>query len=136
MIAHRQVKAPISGMVVEVVKHPGEWVQAGETILKMVRLNRLRVKGYLKASQYNASDVMGRGVTVEVTLARGQKVQVPGKIVFVSPLVEGDEFSVWAEIVNKQDGNHWLLSSGLACDMTIHTGGLASQPNVAEPLRR
>jgi multidrug resistance efflux pump len=140
-IDHRQVKAPISGMVVEIIKHRGEWVQAGDTILKMVRLDRLRVKGYLKAADYTTSDVVGRPVTVEVTLARGRKVEVPGKIVFVSPLVEGDEFAVWAEIVNKQEGDHWALSSGLSCEMTIHTGALASQPpsgplKTLEPMRR
>ncbi|MGE3405666.1 MAG: efflux RND transporter periplasmic adaptor subunit [Pirellulales bacterium] len=122
-IARRQILAPISGMVVETHKKLGEWVQPGETVLRIVRLDRLRVEGFLNASEHNPHEVMNRPVLVEVPLAHGRVEQFRGKVVFVSPLVEADgEFRVWAEVVNRTEGDQWLLLPGLNAAMSIELG--------------
>ena len=48
------ILSPIDGMVVAVKSKKGEWVQPGQTVLQVVRLNRLKVEGFvstLDASQ-------------------------------------------------------------------------------------
>ncbi|MBI2477752.1 MAG: hypothetical protein HYV60_03620, partial [Planctomycetia bacterium] len=35
----RAIQAPTSGVVVEVLKHVGEWVEPGETVVRMVRMD-------------------------------------------------------------------------------------------------
>ncbi len=64
--------------------------------------------------------------------ARGQTVRLPGKVVFVSPLVQaGDRYRVRAEVENRQQNEHWLLRPGMSASMTIHVQmaqlGVASQ---------
>lgn len=119
-IARRQIKAPIGGMIVEVKRKLGEWVQPGEAVVRLVRLDRLRVEGFLNASEFNPHEVMNRPVLVEVQLARDRVEQFRGKVTFVNPLVEADgEFRVWAEVVNRTEEGQWLLLPGLNADMTI-----------------
>ncbi|MGE0610128.1 MAG: hypothetical protein AB7O62_23755, partial [Pirellulales bacterium] len=92
-------------------------------VLRIVRLDRLRVEGFLNASEHNPHEVMNRPVLVEVPLAHGRVEQFRGKVVFVSPLVEADgEFRVWAEVVNRTEGDQWLLLPGLNAAMSIELG--------------
>ena len=66
-------------------------------------------------------EVGNRPVTVEVKLARGRVEQFTSTIQFVSPEVQlNGEYRVWAEVENRQDGEHWLLRPGVSTEMTIH----------------
>jgi multidrug efflux pump subunit AcrA (membrane-fusion protein) len=132
-----QIVAPFDGMVVDVLRQESEWVNAGEPVLRIARLNRLRVDGLLNAADFNAQEVADRPVTVEVRLARGKRVQFQGQVVFVSPLVQaGNKYRIRAEVENQLDGGHWILRPGLPTSMTIH---LAQRPpatrQAAEPAR-
>jgi macrolide-specific efflux system membrane fusion protein len=126
-IRRRHLKAPISGEVVEVLMRAGEWVEPGEQVLRIVRMDRLRIEGFLNAADFSPSEVSNRPVRVTVNLARGRAAIFQGKIVFVNPLVDaGGVYRVWAEVVNRRDGDQWLLRPGLLADMTIDVGGLAA----------
>ena len=88
--------------------------------MRLVRVDRLRVEGFLNAKDYRPSEIQGRPCSVVVTLARGQRETFPGKIVYVKPLVEaGGEFLVRAEVQNRQEDGVWVLSPGLNAEMTI-----------------
>jgi multidrug efflux pump subunit AcrA (membrane-fusion protein) len=116
-----QIAAPFDGMVVDVFRQESEWVNAGEPVLRIARLNHLRVDGLLNAAEFNAQEVADRPVTVEVRLARGRRVQFQGQVVFVSPQVQaGNKYRVRAEVENQLDGGHWILRPGLPTSMTIH----------------
>ena len=120
-IRRRMITSPLDGVVVEILHHAGEWVQAGEPVLHIIRVNRLRVEGFLSASKYEAGEIHGRNVDVGVQLARGRRETFKGKVVFVDPRVQAsNEFRVWAEVDNKQRGGHWLLGPGRGATMTIH----------------
>ena len=67
-------------------------------------------------------------------LPRDRVVKVPGKIVFVSPVVApGDELPVWAEIDTPMEDGRPLVRAGLKAKMTVHVNELASPRCV--PLR-
>jgi HlyD family secretion protein len=117
---HRQLKAPQSGVVVDLRSHQGEWVQAGDPVMRLLRLDLLQIDGGLTYKQYLPQDIEGRPVEVTVTLAGGQHETFPGKIVFVSPQnQQGGYFHVRAEVKNRKLGNSWLLRPGMDGDMTI-----------------
>ncbi|MCE9546029.1 MAG: HlyD family efflux transporter periplasmic adaptor subunit, partial [Planctomycetia bacterium] len=103
-IRRRKVLSPISGAVIEVRRHLGEWVQAGEVVLHVVRLDHLKVEGFVKASQFRGSRIRGRTVTVEMELPGGEKRELTGRITFVNPIVQtAGDYRVWAEIENRQE---------------------------------
>jgi multidrug efflux pump subunit AcrA (membrane-fusion protein) len=120
-VKHRQVIAPLNGVVVELSRHEGEWVQPGETVMRLVRVDRLRVEGFLNAKEYDQAEICDRPVTVTVRLPHGQVVTVPGKVTYVRPLVEtGDQFLIRAEVQNRVSPNGaWVLTPGLMAEMKI-----------------
>ncbi len=130
-VERRILRAPFDGVVINVKKHIGEWVAAGEPVVELIRVDRLSIRGGLQADQWPPADIEGRKVTVEVLLPRGRVEKVPGQVVFVSPKVEGGKLQVWAEvdIPVEKDGRP-LVPAGLTAKMTIHV----KQP-VAAPAR-
>jgi len=120
-LERRKLTAPLDAVVVELARHEGEWVQAGEPVMRLVRVDRLRVEGFLNAKDFRASEIQNRPVTVVVALARGGRETIQGRIVYVKPLVEaGGDFLVRAEIQNRKENDAWGLSPGMNADMTIH----------------
>lgn len=135
-IERREIRAPIAGQITEVLREMGEWVQPGEPVFRIARLDNLRVEGFVRASEYSPAEVSNRKVTVEVTLERGRVEHFPGKVVFVNPLIEGDgEYRVRAEVKNLQDGDQWLLRPGHTVSMTIHLDDRPSTPPPAAAAR-
>lgn len=119
-LEHYHATSPLDAVVVEFSRHEGEWVQPGDPLMRLVRVDRLRAEGYVSASNYSAAEIKGRPVNVIVTLARGRKETFPGKIVYVKPLIEaGGQFLVRAEVDNRKQGDIWLLSPGLSAEMII-----------------
>ncbi|MCE5266545.1 MAG: HlyD family efflux transporter periplasmic adaptor subunit [Planctomycetaceae bacterium] len=119
-VKRRKLNAPLDAVVVELSRHEGEWVEAGGPVMRLVRVDLLRVEGFLNATKHRASEVQGRPVQVTVTLAHGQRETFQGKIIYVKPLVEaGGDFLVRAEVQNRKEGGAWVLSPGMSAEMTI-----------------
>jgi macrolide-specific efflux system membrane fusion protein len=119
-IHRRQINAPIDGVVQKIYAHLGEWVKPGDTVVRLIRMDRLRVAGYLDKDYYSPGEVVDKPVIVEAVLANGRKVQFPGKVVFVDPEVQGEhEYEVRAEVDNRKENGQWLLRPGLSASMTI-----------------
>jgi len=122
-IARRKVTSPLKGIVIAVYRKPGEYVQRGDVVARVVQMDRLRVEGFVQLTDYNASEIAGRPVTVVVELARGEKAAFDGEIVFVDPLVKaGGKYRVRAEVDNRQIGRQWLLRPGMTAEMKIRLG--------------
>ncbi len=49
-LERRKVRSPMKGMIVELHHAPGEAVQAGDALARIIRLDRLRAEGFLPAS--------------------------------------------------------------------------------------
>jgi multidrug efflux pump subunit AcrA (membrane-fusion protein) len=119
-VERRRITAPIDGLVVEVFKRPGEWVQAGEHVLRVVRMNRLRVEGFVDSAKLGDEELVDRPVKVLVHRQRGTTEEFTGKITFVNPLIEASgNYRVWAEVENRQQDGRWLLRPGMEARMTI-----------------
>ena len=136
-IERRKIVAPFDGTVVEVLHQESEWVDVGQPVVRIIRLDRLRVEGFLDAHQFNPEEVLGRAATIEIERARGQKVRLPGKVVFVSPLVQaGNKYRIRAEVQNQVQNNHWLLGPGMVAAMTIHVAPETTTAPYEEKNRR
>lgn len=119
-LARRQIRSPLDGVVVETLRHRGEWLEPGQRVLRIVRLDRLKVEGFVDSRQITGSL---RGVAVRVLvqpLETEKPVVVKGKVVFVSPEIDpvNSQVRVWAEVENPD----LVLSPGLQAEMIIDTG--------------
>jgi len=133
-LARRQIRAPIGGIVVDVLRHPGEWVQAGEPVMHIVGLDRLRVEGFLKFEEHAPGNLEGCRVTVTVKVPVGHTSEghgqentrdysdPNGRVVFVSPLLQADSsYRIEAEVVKDPNlAGRWSLQPGMTATMTIH----------------
>ena len=131
-IQRRVVKAPFDGVVEEIKRHQDEWVQPGDTILTLLRMDVLHVEAAVEQSKYDPHEIQGCEVTVDVEMARGRKATFKGHIIKVSSIVRSDGvYNVRAEIANQQDHGNWLLRDGLPAQMTIHLGTGGTTPAVS-----
>lgn len=121
-IRRRQVIAPFDGVIVDVQKQAKQWVTAGEPVLRVVRMDRLRVDGLLSAADLDTHEVDGKLVTVKVVLARGREAELRGKVVFTNQLIQaGNRFRVRAEVENRRGPEgQWLLQPGKSVQTIVH----------------
>lgn len=130
-IEQRQILAPFDGTVVEIYRHQEEWVQAGEPIARLIRLDTLKVEGYVYFDDYDPSEIDGCEVTIDVAMGVNKSAKATGRVVYIDPEAKFDgryKYKVQAEIANRQQNGRWLISPKLPAAMTIHlgTGGVAN----------
>lgn len=115
-VERRRIVSPIQGMVVEVKRHRGEWVQSGDTVVRILRLDRLRAEGFVQAAAVSGP-FQPRPVIVRVDLPDKPRAEFAGSLVFVSPEVNpvNGQVRVWAELDNRD----LLLRPGMPVEMTV-----------------
>jgi len=112
----RTIKAPFSGVVASMQKERFDWVKAGEEILRLVSLDKFRVKGTVRIAD-SPNTLEGAKAKVIIPVGGGQVEQLEGVVGFVSPESQGtgarsdgtQEYTVWVEIPNKQVGGKYLF---------------------------
>jgi multidrug efflux pump subunit AcrA (membrane-fusion protein) len=132
-VLRRQIRSPLDGVIVEIRRRKGEWVNPGDPILRIVRMDQLRVEGFVNINQFSRDQVAGRSVVAKVDLGGGRMANFQGKITFVSPLIRaGGDYRVRARVENREQNGNWLLQPGQKATLTI--GGLAeaSAPDDAD----
>jgi multidrug efflux pump subunit AcrA (membrane-fusion protein) len=112
----RTIKAPFSGVVASMQKERFDWAKAGEEILRLVALDKFRVKGTVRIAD-SPNTLEGAKAKVIIPVGGGQVEQIDGVVGFVSPESQGtgarndgtQEYTVWVEIPNKQIGGKYLF---------------------------
>ncbi|QDV15544.1 putative efflux pump membrane fusion protein [Gimesia panareensis] len=101
-VQKRKVVSPISGMVVQIMIKNGEWVRPGDTVMRLLKLDRLRAEGLVNASLLQERDLNDRPVVLVVNPGTKQEQKFKGKISFVSPEINAvnNQTRVWADIEN------------------------------------
>ncbi len=121
-IERSKIKARWEGVVDRVVRFTGDWVKPGDPILRMIRMDKLRVTCSLDATKFGPQDVKGQPVTVRVQLRRGAVETFKSRITNCSSMIEGnDEFHVWTDLDNPKRNGDYVLRPGMWAEMTIET---------------
>jgi hypothetical protein len=81
-------------------------VMAGDTVLRLLPLDRLFLKGTLKTQYFHQSDVRGKPVIVEAVFPGGRVEKFEGEVQHASSQVTS--------------GNDWLLFPGMHATMIIN----------------
>lgn len=98
-LTKHQVSAPFAGMIVTVHRHPGEWVTPGTPVARLLRLDRMRVEGFLPAAQARA-DLQNHPVKVTIDFPNEAARTFEGTIVFLDPEIDpvNRQVRIWAQI--------------------------------------
>lgn len=100
-LKNRAISSPIDGVVTEVSGHVGQWVNAGQTIAKVVNTERLRFSGLADRDNLLPNQVADKGtLTVEFQNNVSEDFEV--SITFVSPEIDPSSglYEVHAEVAN------------------------------------
>jgi macrolide-specific efflux system membrane fusion protein len=134
-ITRHQITSPLDGNVLKLYRQPGEWVQAGDKVLQIVRMNRLQVQGFIEATNFDPHEIDGRKVIARAKLARDRTEDFFGVVVNVGLQMRGDRrYAIVAEVDNRTENDRWLLIPGSEVDLTIDLASpaVAKSPPVTE----
>jgi len=120
LVAAREITSPHDGVVVEIYKNTGQAIMVGSPIFKVVKVDRMRVTGYLDAS--DAWHVRPKQTVRVMPELEGVDLPIErevfeGQITFVDSEIDPKTRTcrVFAEVENRGG----LLRSGLECRMEI-----------------
>ena len=131
--------SPLSGIVLDVAKSKGEWVEKGQTVATIARIDRLHVHAFIQSSQIAATKCVGLPVSVSWrdTAAKRSRV-LHGKVISVDPhRLPGSRYRIHAEIVNARepvDQSHWQLNPGMDVRMVVHKDLSTKRSSTAKKL--
>ncbi len=118
------IESPIGGVVLQVDRSPGEWIEKGASIATIGRIDRLHVHALLSSEQIAPRDCRGLAVSVHWTdPSDGQQRSLRGTVLSVDPqMLPGGRFRLHAEIVNRpvaNNENQWQLHPGTEVRMRV-----------------
>jgi multidrug efflux pump subunit AcrA (membrane-fusion protein) len=113
----RRIVAPFEGMIVQVYHRPGEWLEPGMKIVRLVRTDRLRIEGFLSIDQV-VSPLVGRPVTLSLPGSADEGQTARGQVTFVSP--EVDPVTRQVRLLAEVDNQNQHLRPGLSARLLIH----------------
>ncbi|KAA1261897.1 putative efflux pump membrane fusion protein [Rubripirellula obstinata] len=97
------IKAPIESQVVEIDVQPGQWVEAGKPVVRLISLDPIRAECFVDGRKHG-DDLVGRQVefTMAETVGTSPTQTLVGEVVFVSPEVHPvtGQARLWATLKN------------------------------------
>jgi len=95
--------APFDGVVAETDHGIGDWVTAGQPILRVIRLDRLRAEGFIDAAHLSALRERPK-VIVEIEIPGEKPLRRSGQVTFVGSEIDpvNNEVRFWVEFDNPE----------------------------------
>lgn len=100
------IAAPVSGEVVEVAVEPGEWVETGKPLVRIIGLDPLRIECFVDGNVHG-DELIGRKVEftpTEISRDAGtaDTIRLVGEVTFVSPELHPvtGQARLWATVAN------------------------------------
>jgi macrolide-specific efflux system membrane fusion protein len=116
LLEHHRLVSPIDGIVVDLRRRKGEWVEPGMTVARIISMDPLRVEGFLDGRRLSRVRV---GMRVRFSPASEEQAPGPyeGKLTFVSP--EANPVNGQVRIAATFENPERTLLPGLHGTMTI-----------------
>ena len=115
MLNHMQLRSPITGIVTKKLRYVGEYARAGDPIVQVGQLDRLRVEGRISSNDLPITEARGRDVEIRVGAETFRS-----RIEYVDARVDMDRYIVWAEIENRRGPrNEFIVRPGMIAEMQI-----------------
>ncbi len=119
-----QIVAPLSGIITETYKQPGEFMNLGEPVLRIINLDTLKVEGFVKGEKYGPELIGSRVKFTPDKLPGNRKESFDGFIKYVSRELNRTtrEAKFIAHIKNRIEDKNPLLPAGISGKLTIYPG--------------
>lgn len=139
--------SPIDGVALAVHREIGEWVQAGEPLLTVATVGRLRLHAMVDAKLIDTANCVGLPVTVRWdTIGKTRGGSLRGQVVSVDPgRLPGNRVRLHAEVTNRRqirstpngaEAGSWMLLPGMEVTLRIDQSPAQVALRVAPPRDR
>lgn len=141
-IARHVLKSDYDAYVIEIFKKQQEFVQAGEEVMRLGRMDELWAQGNVNSHELDEHNALNRPVTVTLEMANGRKIDFEGKVEQI-PLERqsSDQYAVKVRIKNRRaekgGKGSWLLRPLARVSMVIHLdrGFIGDESANAQPVK-
>jgi multidrug resistance efflux pump len=132
------VQTPLTGVLLEVAKKVGEWVETGETLATVARIDRLHIHAILDSKSLAPQQCAGLPVNVHWTdPSTAESHSLRGKVLSVDPhVMPGGQYRLHAEVTNElvltnqsSKAKSWKLSPGAEVRMKVHAPAAIANRN-------
>lgn len=114
------IVAPFAGTITEVLCKGGEWLQAGQPVAKVIRLDELRVDCFVSRSQVNVASLIGQPALISIISHNNQRDKLAGRVTRFEPQVTATgDIRVSVVVQNQRRNGEWLLLPGMTVDLQI-----------------
>ena len=117
----RMISAPKGGMINEVVKRQHEWVRAGEPILKLTPMDKIRIKGTTPVVNDSPHLLLNAPARVTIFYADGKGETMDGIVAYVAPHTTGiNQYGITIDLPNRltPDGQY-LFREGMQANVEV-----------------
>ena len=111
-----KVLAPFDGIIVERKRDLGEWIRAGEPVVRLLHMDEMRVEALVPLQGVSLQSLEGAEMLIRA--AQGP-FEAKARVEFVSPELDIDSVRVTTRVLNQQVGGSWLLRDGMKADVQI-----------------
>ena len=118
MLNRMQLRSPITGIVTKKLRYVGEYARAGDPVVQVGQLDRLRVEGRVEFKDLPITEA--RGCEVEIRVCNEV---FRSRIEYVDAKVDDGRYVVWAEIDNRPSPqNEFIVRPGMIAEMRVQLG--------------
>jgi multidrug resistance efflux pump len=119
-LSRREIIAPMEGVVEDIAREAGEYVREGDTIVRIVQMDHLKIGGYLNHQRHGRRPLVDRVARLTLDVGNQRKVTLVGKVIYVSSLIKaGGDYKVECEFENVYENGMWLMQPGQPAEVTI-----------------
>ncbi len=114
------IVAPFAGTITEVLCESGEWIQAGQPVAKLIRLDELRVDCFVSRSHVNVASLIDQPALISILSHSNQRDTLAGRVTRFEPQVTATgDIRVSVVVQNQRRNGEWLLLPGMTVDLQI-----------------
>lgn len=97
------IHAPVGGMVVEIDGEPGEWLENGKPVIRIISTDPIRVECFVDGRRHGM-ELVDRSVEFRIAGDHPHDPPATGRVVFVSPELNPvtGQVKLWAEVANPE----------------------------------
>ena len=119
-LKRQTLMAPFAGVVTETMRKPGEWVQAGQPVCRVVRLDELRVDFYVSLEEVEPDRLLNATVDVTASRANMKEMRFTGRVTgYDSEVSSRGLVRVHATIQNQKTDGYWKLLPGMTAQLHL-----------------
>lgn len=114
-----KVLAPYDGIIVERKRDLGEWIRAGEPVLRLINMLEMKVDAQVPLEGIAITDLEGAEMEIRVPISPEKEINLKAQVSFVSPELELKRVRVSARIENQKINGSWILRDGMPATVYI-----------------